>query len=59
MTGPRRRWGPRRGDQQRIQRHLDRQRDVPEGFVKLLRPDGTYEVARVGADAEGEADGCG
>jgi hypothetical protein len=54
----RNRWGPRRGDKQRIQRHLDRQRDVPEGFVRLVKADLTYEVVRVGHDAEGEADEC-
>ncbi len=55
----RRRWGPRRGDAARIQRHLDRQRDVPEGFVKLVRADLTYEIVKVGHDAEGEGDDCG
>lgn len=55
----RRRWGPRRGDAARIQRHLDRQRDVPEGFVKLIMLDNeTYQIVPVGADAEGEADEC-
>ena len=55
----RNRWGPRRGDDARIQRHLDRQRDVPEGFVKLYHAETqTYEIVPVGADAEGEADEC-
>jgi len=54
----RRRWGPRRGDKARIQRHLDRQRDVPEGFVKLVKADLTYEIVRVGHDAEGEGNEC-
>ena len=53
-----RRWGPRRGDKARIQRHLDRQRDVPEGFVKLVKADLTYEIVRVGHDAEGEGNEC-
>jgi len=53
-----RRWGPRRGDEERIQRHLDRQRDVPEGFVKLVKADLTYEIVRVGHDAEGEGNEC-
>ena len=54
----RRRWGPRRGDQQRIQRHLDRQRDVPDGFVKIVTADLEYRIVPVGQDAEGEADEC-
>jgi hypothetical protein len=53
---PRNRWGPRRGDFARIQRHLDRQRDVPEGFVRIVKADLTYEVVRVGHDAEGEGE---
>ena len=54
----RRRWGPRRGDQERIQRHLDRQRDVPDGFVRIVTADLEYRVVPVGQDAEGEADEC-
>jgi hypothetical protein len=32
---------------------------VPEGFVKLVRADLTYEIVKVGHDAEGEGDDCG
>lgn len=50
----RNRWGPRRYDRALINLHLDRQRDVPEGFVKL----DTGDVVPVGADADGEDDEC-
>lgn len=54
MTQRRRHWDPQPGDRQKIERHLERQRDVPDGFVKL----DTGEIVRVGQDAEGEADEC-
>jgi hypothetical protein len=50
-----RHWDPQPGDGERIQRHLDRQRDLdPLRSVRL--DDG--RIVRVGQDAEGEADEC-
>lgn len=47
------RWDAEPGDEKLIQEHLDRQRDVPEGRVKL--DDG--RIVDVGSDAVGE-EGC-
>lgn len=52
MTGHR--WGPRPRDKDLIQRHLDRQKDLPPDRVRL----DSGEVVPVGHDAEGEADEC-
>lgn len=51
---PERHWDPQPGDADRIREHLDRQRDVDIGFVRL--DDG--RIVREGSDAEGEADEC-
>ena len=48
----RRHWDPQPGDRELIQRHLDRQRDLPADLVRL----DTGVVVRVGLDAEGEGD---
>jgi len=53
LVSPRRRWGPRRGDDERIARHLRRQAGADPGTVVLA--DG--RVVRVGADAIGEGGG--
>lgn len=51
----RNRWGPRRGDGERIRRHLERQKDYDQTAVVVLD---TGEIVPVGADAEGEDDEC-
>ena len=45
-------WEPQPGDRERIQEHLERQRGVRVGYVRL----DTGQVVRDGADAEGESD---
>lgn len=47
-----RRWDPEPGDERLIRRHLERQRGLVEGVVRL--DDG--RIVRVGSDAEGEGD---
>lgn len=45
-------WDPEPGDEERIRQHLERQRGVAAGFVRL----DTGVVVAEGDDAEGEGD---
>lgn len=48
-----RHWGPRKGDEELIRRHLDRQAGIEPSLVRL----DTGALVPVGRDAAGEGEG--